>query len=85
MIRQFGAVPEPFEVTAHNPEVARNSSETETGAKVNEWGMADEGLKTFTHMAVAALVGCGRCLDINYFQALHKDLDRVRSRRPTSW
>ncbi|MEV7139208.1 carboxymuconolactone decarboxylase family protein [Streptomyces tauricus] len=83
MIKQFGAVPEPFEVTAHNPKVARDSSEM--GGKVNEWDMADEGLKTFAHMAVAALVGCGWCLDINYFQALNKDLDLNKASQVPRW
>ncbi|WP_328495001.1 carboxymuconolactone decarboxylase family protein [Streptomyces sp. NBC_00414] len=83
LIKQFGAVPEPFEVTAHNPEVARDSSEM--GGKVNGWDMADEGLKTFAHMAVAAQVGCGWCLDINYFQALHKDLDLTKASQVPRW
>ncbi|MFD6289258.1 carboxymuconolactone decarboxylase family protein [Streptomyces sp. NPDC060205] len=83
LIRQFGAVPEPFAVTAHNPKVARDSSEM--GGKVNEWDMADEGLKTFAHMAVASLVGCGWCLDINYFQALHKDLDLTKASQVPRW
>ncbi|MFH8467368.1 carboxymuconolactone decarboxylase family protein [Streptomyces sp. NPDC017991] len=83
MIRQLGAVPEPFEVTAHNPKVARDTSEM--GGKVNEWDMADESLKTFAHMAVAALVGCGWCLDINYFQALNKDLDLTKASQVPRW
>ncbi|MFD0311072.1 carboxymuconolactone decarboxylase family protein [Streptomyces sp. NPDC127119] len=83
LIKQFGTVPEPFAVTAHNPKVAQDSSEM--GGKVNEWDMADEGLKTFAHMAVAALVGCGWCLDINYFQALNKDLDLTKASQVPRW
>ncbi|WP_030595998.1 carboxymuconolactone decarboxylase family protein [Streptomyces fulvoviolaceus] len=83
MIKQFGAVPEPFEVTAHNPKVARDS--TEIGRRLSEWDMADEGLKTFAHMAVAAQVGCSWCLDINYFQALHKDLDLTKASQVPRW
>lgn len=83
MIKQFGAVPEPFEVTAHNPKVAQDS--TELGRQVSEWDMADEGLKTFAHMAVAAQVGCSWCLDINYFQALHKDLDLAKASQVPRW
>ncbi|MFE7029392.1 carboxymuconolactone decarboxylase family protein [Streptomyces sp. NPDC057621] len=83
LIKQFGAVPEPFAVTAHHPAVAWDSSEM--GGKVNEWDMADEGLKTFAHMAVAALVGCGWCLDINYFQALNKDLDLTKASQVPRW
>ncbi|MEV6169509.1 carboxymuconolactone decarboxylase family protein [Streptomyces sp. NPDC051954] len=83
MIKQFGAVPEPFEVTAHNMKVAQDSSEI--GGKVNAWDGADEGLKTFAHMAVAAQVGCGWCLDINYFQALHKNLDLTKASQVPRW
>lgn len=83
MIKQFGAVPEPFEVTAHNPKVAEDS--TEMGGKVSEWDMADQGLKTFAHMAVAAQVGCGWCLDINYFQALHQELDLAKASQVPRW
>ncbi|MCZ4095308.1 carboxymuconolactone decarboxylase family protein [Streptomyces sp. SID13666] len=83
MIKQFGAVPEPFEVTAHNPKVAQDSAEI--GGKVSEWDMADEGLKTFAHMAVAAQVGCSWCLDINYFQALNKNLDLAKASQVPRW
>ncbi|EPH40012.1 carboxymuconolactone decarboxylase family protein [Streptomyces aurantiacus] len=83
MIEQFGAVPEPFEVTGHNPKVSADSAEI--GGRVNAWDMADEGLKTFAHMAVAAQVGCSWCLDINYFQALHKDLDLAKASQVPRW
>jgi len=82
-IEQFGAVPEPFEVTAHNPKVAQDA--TEIGAKLSQWDMADEGLKTFAHMAVAAQVGCSWCLDINYFQALNKNLDLTKASQVPRW
>jgi alkylhydroperoxidase family enzyme len=61
MIKELGAVPEPLEVTWHNPEVAKASAEF--GGKVSEWDAADESLKSFAHMAVAAQVGCSWCLD----------------------
>lgn len=64
MIEQFGAVPEPVEVTWHNPKVA--TAAMEFGGKVGEWDTADECLKSFAHMAVAAQVGCSWCLDIGY-------------------
>ncbi|MFF3375956.1 carboxymuconolactone decarboxylase family protein [Streptomyces sp. NPDC002680] len=83
LLKQFGAVPEPFEVTAHSPKVAQDSSDM--GSRVSEWDMADQGLKTFAHMAVAAQVGCGWCLDINYFQALHLDLDLAKASQVPRW
>ena len=67
MIKQFGAVAEPVEVTWHNPAVAQAA--LEFGAKIATWDTADDSLKTFAHMAVAAKVGCSWCLDLHYFAA----------------
>ena len=83
MIKQFGAVPEPVEVTWHNPEVAQAA--WSSAAKVAAWDAADESLKTFAHMAVAAQVGCSWCLDINYFQAQNQNLDLAKASQVPRW
>ena len=83
MIQQFGAVPEPLEVTWHNPKVAQAS--LELGGKANEWDAADEGLKSFAHMAVAAQVGCSWCLDVGYFQAQNQNLDLAKASQVPRW
>ncbi len=83
MVSQFGVVPEPLEVTWHNPSVAQAS--LEFGARVGAWSAADEQLKTFAHMAVAAQVGCSWCLDINYFQAQNQHLDMVKASQVPRW
>ena len=83
MIRQFGAVAEPVEVTWHNPSVAQAA--LEFGAHVGTWDAADQSLKTFAHMAVAAQVGCSWCLDINYFQAQNQNLDLVKASQVPRW
>ena len=83
MIKQFGAVAEPVEVTWHNPGVAQAA--LEFGAKVAAWNAADDSLKTFAHMAVAAQVGCSWCLDINYFQAQNQHLDLVKASQVPRW
>ena len=83
MIKQFGAVAEPVEVTWHNPSVAQAA--LEFGAKIAGWDAADESLKTFAHMAVAAQVGCSWCLDINYFQALNQNLDVAKASQVPRW
>ena len=83
MIKQFGVVPEPLEVTWHNPKVA--SASLELGGKASEWDAADESLKSFAHMAVAAQVGCSWCLDINYFQALNQNLDLTKASQVPRW
>ena len=83
MIKQFGAVAEPVEVTWHNPSVAQAA--LEFGAKIAAWDAADESLKAFAHMAVAAQVGCSWCLDINYFQAQNQKLDLVKASQVPRW
>jgi alkylhydroperoxidase family enzyme len=83
MIKQLGAVPEPVEVLWHNPKVAEAS--LEFGAKVSEWDAADESLKSFAHMAVAAQVGCSWCLDIAYFQAQNQNLDVAKASQVPRW
>jgi alkylhydroperoxidase family enzyme len=83
MIAQLGAVPEPVEVVYNNPDVALST--LEFSARVAAWDAADESLKTFAHMAVAAQVGCSWCLDINYFQALHQGLDLTKASQVPRW
>src|ERR1700684_1047943 len=83
MIKQLGAVPEPVEVTYNNPSVALSSQEFSAG--VATWDAADASLKTFAHMAVAAQVGCSWCLDVNYFLAMHHDLDLAKASQVPRW
>jgi alkylhydroperoxidase family enzyme len=83
MIRQFGAVAEPVEVTWHNPSVAQAA--LQFGAQVGTWDAADASLKTFAHMAVAAQVGCSWCLDINYFAAQTQNLDLAKASQVPRW
>lgn len=83
MIKQLGAVSEPVEVIYNNPDVA--TSVLEFSARVGAWDTADESLKTFAHMAVAAQVGCSWCLDINYFQALNQNLDLTKASQVPRW
>src|SRR6266567_6799956 len=83
MIKQFGAVAEPVEVTWHNPKVAQAA--LEFGAKIAAWDAADASLKTFAHMAVASQVGCSWCLDINYFAAQNEHLDLAKASQVPRW
>jgi alkylhydroperoxidase family enzyme len=83
MIRRFGAVAEPVEVMWHCPELAMAS--LEFGGKVSEWDAADASLKSFAHMAVAAQVGCGWCLDVGYFQAQNENLDLAKASQVPRW
>ena len=83
MIKQFGVVPEPLEVTWNNPKVAEAS--LELGGKVSEWDAADASLKSFAHMAVSAQVGCSFCLDVGYFKAQNQDLDMAKASQVPRW
>lgn len=83
MIKELGAVPEPVEVVWHNPKVA--TANLEFSAKLAEWDAADAGLKSFAHMAVAALVGCSWCLDVGYFQAQNENLDPTKASQVPRW
>ena len=83
LIKQLGAVPEPVDVTYNNPKVALSSQEFSAG--VATWDAADTSLKTFAHMAVAAQVGCGWCLDVNYFLASNHNLDLSKASQVPRW
>ncbi|GGU88149.1 hypothetical protein GCM10010260_22050 [Streptomyces filipinensis] len=83
LIKQVGKVPEPFAVLWHNPKLAEANQEFSASAAT--WDAADASLKTFAHMAVAAQVGCSWCLDINYFLALHQDLDLTKASQVPRW
>jgi len=83
MIEQLGAVPEPVEVMWHSPWVAKAG--LEWGGAVSQWDAADESLKSFAHMAVAAQVGCSWCLDIGYFQAYNRSLDVTKASQVPRW
>jgi alkylhydroperoxidase family enzyme len=81
--RMFGAVPEPAEVVWHNRKVLNFSFSV--GRKVQKWNQCDESLKSFAHMAVAAMVGCSFCLDLGYFGARDQGLDLAKAREVPRW
>ncbi|HTE59038.1 MAG TPA: carboxymuconolactone decarboxylase family protein [Solirubrobacteraceae bacterium] len=83
MIKHLGVVPEPAGVLGHNPKVAEAA--LGLGGKVSEWDAADESLKSFAHMAVAAQVGCSWCLDFGYFQAQNENLDMAKASQVPRW
>jgi alkylhydroperoxidase family enzyme len=88
MIKRFsrkliGDVPEPVEVMWHNRKVVKDA--TRLGAKASKWDTVDVDLKSFAHMAVAAQVGCGWCLDLGYFQAHNENLDMTKASQVVRW
>jgi AhpD family alkylhydroperoxidase len=79
----LGDVPEPAEVMWHNRPVL--NSFTGLGRKAQKWNQLDPSLKSFAHMAVAALVGCSWCLDYGYFHAHNEGLDEAKAREVPRW
>jgi alkylhydroperoxidase family enzyme len=83
MMNQLGAVPENVEILWHSPKVTQDN--LDFGGRVGAWDAADESLKSFAHMAVAAKVGCSWCLDVGYFQAQNQNLDLVKASQVPCW
>jgi alkylhydroperoxidase family enzyme len=81
--RMLGEVPEPAEVMWHNRDVLK--SIYGLGRKADKWSDCDENLKSFAHMAVAALVGCTWCLDFGYFMAHNEKLDEAKASEVPRW
>jgi alkylhydroperoxidase family enzyme len=81
--KMLGDVAEPVEVAWHNRKVLNFSFSI--GRKAQKWDRCDENLKSFAHMAVASLVGCGFCLDLGYFQAHNEGLDVAKAREVPRW
>ena len=81
--KMFGGVPEGLEVLWHHRQVL--STSMGTGRRAAKWHECDEDLKSYAHMAVAALVGCSFCLDLGYFQAHNKGLDEAKAREVPRW
>jgi alkylhydroperoxidase family enzyme len=53
--------------------------------KAEKWNECDLQLKSFAHMATAAVVGCGWCLDYGYFEANNHDLDMDKAQQIPRW
>lgn len=81
--RMVGGVPEPVEVAWHNRKVL--SFSFGMARKTRKWDQCDKNLKSFAHLAVASLVGCGFCLDYGYFQAHNEGLDEAKAREVPRW
>jgi len=81
--RMLGDVPDSLGVAWHNKQVLNFGFGL--GRKSRKWNQCDESLKTYAHMAVAALVGCSACLDIGYFHAHQQGLDLDKAREVPRW
>lgn len=81
--RMFGEVPESLEVLWHHQPVLKFGFGI--GQKTRRWDACDADLKSYAHMAVAALVGCSFCLDLGYFAAHNDGLDVAKARQVPRW
>jgi len=81
--KMLGDVPEALGVLWHHRPVLRFSFGL--GQKAARWHQCDENLKSYAHMAVAALIGCSWCLDYGYFQAHNRGLDEAKAREVPRW
>jgi alkylhydroperoxidase family enzyme len=81
--KMIGQVPEPLGVYWHNPKVLKGY--IALGSKSQKWDACDRSLKSFAHMAVAALIGCSWCLDFGYFEAHNENLDVEKAREVPRW
>jgi len=81
--KMLGEVPDALGVMWHNRPVLTFSFGL--GRKAAKWKECDENLKSYAHMAVAALIGCSFCLDLGYFQAHNQGLDEAKAREVPRW
>lgn len=81
--RMFGRVATPLGVYWHNKAVLR--SYLSISSKARRWEACEKDLKSYAHMAVAALIGCSWCLDLGYFQASNEGLDVAKAREVPRW
>ena len=81
--KMFGALPEPAEVMWHNRAVL--SDTMAFGRKIQKWDALAPDLSSYAHMAVASLIGCSWCLDLNYFAAANEGLDLTKASEVPRW
>ncbi|MEV0588391.1 carboxymuconolactone decarboxylase family protein [Nonomuraea sp. NPDC050310] len=81
--RMLGEVPDSLGVLWHHRPVL--GATLGMGRKATRWDRCDENLKSYAHLAVAALVGCSFCLDYGYFRAHNEGLDMAKAREVPRW
>ncbi|GAB3258398.1 carboxymuconolactone decarboxylase family protein [Nocardioides dilutus] len=81
--KKLGRVPENVEVMWNHPAVFKDMMRI--GVRTERWDRLDHGLATFAVMAAAAEIGCGACLDLNYFMAHNKGLSVEKAREVPRW
>ena len=81
--KMLGEVPDALGVMWHHKQVL--SFSLALGRRSAKWHECDKNLKSYAHMAVAALIGCSYCLDLGYYQAHNDGLDVAKAREVPRW
>lgn len=81
--KMLGGVPAGVEVSWNNPAVFKDMMKF--GRRTEKWNRLDRNLSCFAVMATAAEIGCGFCLDFNYFKSHHQGLDGTKARQVPRW
>ena len=81
--KMLGHVPDSVGVLWHHQAVMKDAMRL--GRRAEGWRELDRDLATYAAMASAATVGCGFCLDLNYFLAHEHGLDEAKVREVPRW
>lgn len=81
--RMLGDVPDSLGVLWHHPAVLKDLMGLNRRAE--KWDQLDGNLAVLANMAAAAAVGCGACLDLNYFMSRRRGLDEMKAREVPRW
>jgi len=81
--RMLGTVPDSLGVLWHHQPLLNFS--LGIGRRSEKLHECDESLKSFAHMATAAVIGCSWCLDFGYFKAHNAGLDETKAREIPRW
>ena len=81
--KKLGRVPDNVAVMWNHPAVFKDM--IRIGARTEKWERLDHDLATFAVMAAASEIGCGACLDLNYFMAHTQGLSVDKAREVPRW
>jgi alkylhydroperoxidase family enzyme len=81
--KKIGRVPDNVAVMWNHPAVFKDLMRV--GARTEKWDRLDANLTSFAVMAAAAEIGCGACLDLNYFMANDRGLAVEKAREVPRW
>jgi len=81
--KKVGRVPDNVAVLWNHPAVFKDLMRA--GSRAEKWDRVDPDLASFAVMAAAAEIGCGACLDLNYFMAHNRGLAVEKAREVPRW